>query len=71
MQHGKLGTVIIAKEIEVGRFYEKRKNHIAASNKYKKILEKKYDDSLMQEALYRMTVSYYAMGLKHVALFLL
>ncbi|WPX98185.1 outer membrane protein assembly factor BamD [Candidatus Fokinia crypta] len=59
--------ILAAKEMEIGRFYEKKGDYLSASNRYKKILEGKYDSSLMQEAMYRMAVSWYGMGIPHVA----
>ncbi|AWD33424.1 Outer membrane protein assembly factor BamD precursor [Candidatus Fokinia solitaria] len=59
--------ILAAKEMDIGRFYEKKGDYLAASNRYKKILEGQYDSALTQEATYRMAVSWYGMGMKHIA----
>lgn len=59
---------LAAKEMEVGRFYLKQKNYIAAINRFKEVV-KKYDNTQqIEEALYRLTETNYLLGFEDEAL---
>lgn len=51
------------KEMEVGRYYLGQSDYIAAINRFKIVVEKYSRTSHVQEALYRLTECYYALGL--------
>lgn len=53
---------LAGKDMEVGRYYLKRDNHIAAINRFKKVVEVYQDTSHIEEALYRLTESYLSLG---------
>jgi outer membrane protein assembly factor BamD len=59
---------LAAKEMEVGRYYQKQNNQLAAINRYKSVV-KEYDDTQqIEEALYRLTEANTLLGLDQEAL---
>lgn len=58
---------LAGKEMNIGRFYMRRHNYIAAINRYKTVLEVYQTTSHVPEALHRLTESYLAMGVDHEA----
>lgn len=50
-------------ELEVGRYYLKRKNYTAAINRFREVLFKYQDTREAEEALERLTEAYLAMGI--------
>ena len=59
---------LAAKEMEVGRYYSKTKNYLAAINRYKSVV-KEYDDTQqIEEALYRLTEANILLGFDKEAL---
>lgn len=54
---------LAGKEMLVGRYYLERKEYTAAINRFRSVLEKFEDTRHVEEALARLTESYYALGL--------
>ncbi len=54
---------LAAKEMEVGRYYLKRKNYAAAANRFRNVVEKFQTTTQTPEALYRLVESYLSLGL--------
>jgi len=53
---------LAGKQMEVGRYYLEKRNHTAAINRFKKVVESYQDTSHIEESLYRLTESYLALG---------
>lgn len=53
---------LAGKDMEVGRYYLERENFVAAINRFKKVVENYQDTSHIEEALYRLTEAYLALG---------
>ncbi len=58
---------LAAKEMEVGRYYLKRRNHLAAINRFKKVVSDYQTTKHVEEALMRLTESYLALGIVNEA----
>lgn len=58
---------LAAKEMQVGRFYLTRKNYPAAINRFHDVLGKYQNTRHTEEALYRLTEAYLAMGINNEA----
>jgi outer membrane protein assembly factor BamD len=58
---------LAAQEMEVGRYYMKRKNHIGAINRFKTVVSDYQTTNHVEEALARLTESYMALGVKEEA----
>jgi outer membrane protein assembly factor BamD len=58
---------LAGKEMSVGRFYLGRKNYTAAINRFREVLFKYQTSRHSEEALYRLTEAYYALGIMHEA----
>lgn len=58
---------LAAKEMQVGRFYLTRKNYPAAVNRFHEVLGKYQTTRHTEEALYRLTEAYMAMGIANEA----
>lgn len=56
--HDQLG----GKEMQVGRFYLERRNYVAAINRFKAVVLRYQTTRHVEEALFRLTESYYALG---------
>lgn len=56
-----------ARELEIGRYYQKRGQHLAAINRFKVVVEKYQTTRQVPEALHRMTESYAALGVRNEA----
>ena len=54
--------LLAASEMSVGRYYQKKKNYLAAINRYKTVIRKYQTTAHVQEALLRVTESYLALG---------
>ncbi len=54
---------LAGKEMLVGRYYQERNEYLAAINRYKHVVERFEDTRHIEEALARLTESYYALGL--------
>jgi outer membrane protein assembly factor BamD len=53
-----------ARQLEVGRYYQRRNQHLAAINRFKVVIEKYQTTRQVPEALHRMAESYSALGVK-------
>lgn len=53
---------LAGKEMEIGRFYQRSSNWLAASIRFREVTEKFQSTSHTPEALYRLTESYLALG---------
>ncbi|HEY8579621.1 MAG TPA: outer membrane protein assembly factor BamD [Beijerinckiaceae bacterium] len=58
---------LAGKEMSVGRFYLSRKNYTAAANRFREVLGKYQTTRHTEEALYRLTEAYLALGITHEA----
>ncbi len=59
--------VLAAKEMEVGRYYQKRHNHLAAINRFKVVVREYQQTKHVEEALMRLSESYMALGVANEA----
>lgn len=55
--------LLAAAEMEVGRYYLKQKNYIAAINRFKTVVSEYQTTAHVEEALMRLTESYLALGI--------
>ncbi len=53
---------LAGKEMEIGRYYQKRGEHIAAINRFRVVIERFQTTSHAAESLHRLTESYLALG---------
>lgn len=58
---------LAGKEMTVGRFYEHRKQYLAAINRFKTVVDEYGTTTHVPEALYRLTECYLILGLKDEA----
>jgi len=58
---------LAGKEMTIGRYYQKRDQHLAAINRFQTVVEKYDTTTHVQEALYRLTESYMVLGLTPAA----
>jgi outer membrane protein assembly factor BamD len=58
---------LAAAEMEVGRYYLKRKNHVAAINRFKTVVTEYQTTAHVEEALMRLTECYLSLGIKQEA----
>jgi outer membrane protein assembly factor BamD len=54
---------LAAQEMEVGRYYEKRNNYVAAINRFKTVVSDYQTTAHVEEALYRLTAAYLSLGI--------
>lgn len=54
---------LAGKEMEVGRYYLERDDNLAAINRFRVVVEKYQQTRQVEEALFRLTESYYALGI--------
>ena len=54
---------LAAQEMEVGRYYGKRNNHVAAINRYKTVVSDYQTTAHVEEALYRLAAAYLSLGI--------
>lgn len=54
---------LAGKEMEIGRFYQRDSRWLAATLRFQNVVEKYQTTSHTPEALYRLTESYYALGI--------
>ena len=59
--------MIAAHEMEVGRYYLKRKNYLAAINRFKTVVTDYQTTAHVEEALMRLVEAYMALGIKQEA----
>jgi outer membrane protein assembly factor BamD len=55
---------LAGKEMEIGRFYLQRGDVIAAINRFKIVVDSYQTTTHIEEALYRLSMSYYSLGIK-------
>lgn len=58
-----LADQLAGKEMQIGRYYQERRQHLAAVNRFKGVVEQHQKTRHVEEALYRLTESYLALGL--------
>lgn len=58
---------LAAKEMEVGRYYLKRRNYLASINRFKKVVSDYSTTEQVEEALMRLTEAYLALGIVNEA----
>ena len=58
---------LVGHEMEVGRFYQDKNQHLAAINRFKTVVQEFQGSRYIPEALHRMTESYVALGLRREA----
>ncbi|KZL21479.1 Outer membrane protein assembly factor BamD precursor [Pseudovibrio axinellae] len=58
---------LAGKEMEVGRYYLTRRNYLASINRFKVVVTNYQTTRHVEEALYRLTESYYALGVVNEA----
>lgn len=58
---------LAAHEMEIGRYYLKRRNYMAAINRFKVVVAQYQTTKHVEEALMRMTEAYMALGIKNEA----
>ena len=58
---------LAAKEMEVGRYYLKRRNYLAAINRFKVVVSEYSNTRQVEEALMRLTEGYLALGIANEA----
>ncbi len=58
---------LAGKEMDVGRFYQDKKQYLAAINRFKLVADKFQKTSHLPESLLRLVESYLALGLRHEA----
>ncbi|MEL6215891.1 MAG: outer membrane protein assembly factor BamD, partial [Pseudomonadota bacterium] len=58
---------LAAQEMNVGRYYLKRNNHVAAINRFKTVVSDYQTTKHVEEALMRLTESYMALGIRDEA----
>ena len=58
---------LAGKEMEVGRYYTRKKAYLAGINRYKTVLTRYQTTSHVPEALYRLTEAYMALGVRSEA----
>jgi outer membrane protein assembly factor BamD len=54
---------LAAQEMEVGRYYMKRKDYVAAINRFKTVVSSYQTTAHVEEALYRLTAAYLSLGI--------
>jgi outer membrane protein assembly factor BamD len=54
---------LAGKEMEIGRYYLERHDNLAAINRFRVVVEKYQQTRQVEEALFRLTESYYALGI--------
>lgn len=58
---------LAGKDMQVGRYYQERKEYLAAINRYRDVVENYSNTRQIEEALARLVESYYALGLTNEA----
>jgi outer membrane protein assembly factor BamD len=58
---------LAASEMEVGRYYQKKRNFLAAINRFKTVVSEYQTTAHVEEALMRLTECYMALGIKQEA----
>lgn len=59
--------ILAGKEMEVGRYYQRKNSYLAAINRYKTVVKKYQTSTHTPEALYRLTENYMQLGIRSEA----
>ena len=59
---------LAGKEMEIGRWYLRRNQHLAAINRFREVVDEYQTTSHTPEALYRLTEAYLSIGLESEAM---
>ncbi|MEM7635239.1 MAG: outer membrane protein assembly factor BamD [Pseudomonadota bacterium] len=59
--------ILAGKEMDIGRYYQKKKSFLAAINRYKTVVQKYQTSTHTPEALYRLTENYMQLGIRSEA----
>ena len=59
--------ILAGKEMDVGRYYQRKKSYLAAINRYKTVVKKYQTSTHTPEALYRLTENYMLLGIRSEA----
>jgi outer membrane protein assembly factor BamD len=54
---------LAGKEMEIGRYYERQGNYLAAINRFRRVVDNYQTTTHVPEALHRLTESYLALGI--------
>ena len=60
-------NTLAGKELAVGRYYQQHEDYIAAMNRFQIVLKEYPKSNQVEEALYRLSACYQALGLTHQA----
>jgi outer membrane protein assembly factor BamD len=58
---------LAGKEMDVGRYYQKQQQYVAAINRYRVVIERYQTTTHVPEALHRLVESYLSLGVKDEA----
>lgn len=58
---------LAGKEMEIGRYYQQRRQYVAAVNRFRNVVEEYQTTTHVAEALHRLTESYLALGVREEA----
>lgn len=58
---------LAGKEMEIGRYYQRRQEYVAAINRFREVVERYQTTTHVSEALHRLVESYLALGLREEA----
>ncbi|MDF1587504.1 outer membrane protein assembly factor BamD [Marinimicrococcus flavescens] len=58
---------LAGKEMEIGRYYERKQEYVAAINRFREVIERYQTTTHVPEALHRLVESYLALGLREEA----
>lgn len=58
-----LADQLAGKEMQIGRYYQERRQHLAAVNRFRTVVDRHQTTRHVEEALYRLTESYLSLGL--------
>ncbi|MEP3671436.1 MAG: outer membrane protein assembly factor BamD [Hyphomicrobiales bacterium] len=58
-----LADQLAGKEMQIGRYYQERSQHLAAVNRFRTVVDRHQTTRHVEEALYRLTESYLSLGL--------
>lgn len=58
---------LAGKEMDIGRFYQRREEHLAAINRFQAVIRHFETTTHVPEALHRLVESYYALGIQQEA----
>lgn len=58
-----LADQLAGKEMQIGRYYQERRQHLAAVNRFRTVVQRHQKTRHVEEALFRLTESYLALGL--------